>query len=76
MGAHMAELAEFCNGGIHEGFKVHDFHIAKSDKDLGLYVGAIGSAFMVVRVATAVSWGIAADKYGRKPILLISLISV
>ncbi|CAK9882716.1 unnamed protein product [Sphagnum jensenii] len=36
----------------------------------------VGSAFMVVRVATAVSWGIAADKYGRKPILLISLISV
>jgi len=35
-----------------------------------------GSAFMVVRVATAVSWGIAADKYVRKPILLISLSSV
>jgi Na+/melibiose symporter-like transporter len=35
-----------------------------------------GSAFMVVRVPTAVSWGIAEDKYGGKPIMLISLISV
>jgi hypothetical protein len=34
-----------------------------------------GSAFMVVQVASAVSWGIAADN-GQKPIMLIGLISV
>ncbi|CAM6008983.1 unnamed protein product [Sphagnum balticum] len=57
-------------------FMVQDFHITKSDKDLGFYVGAIGSAFMVGRATTAVLWGIAADKYGRKPVMLIGLISV
>jgi MFS family permease len=41
-----------------------------------LLVGAIGSAFMVGRATTAVLWGIAADKYGRKPVMLIGLISV
>ncbi|CAK9236620.1 unnamed protein product [Sphagnum troendelagicum] len=57
-------------------FMVQDFHIAKSDKDLGFYVGAIGAAFMVGRAMTAVLWGIAADKYGRKPVMLIGVISV
>ncbi|KAH8951267.1 hypothetical protein BDL97_09G018300 [Sphagnum fallax] len=57
-------------------FMVQDFHITKSDKDLGFYVGAIGAAFMVGRAMTAVLWGIAADKYGRKPVMLIGVISV
>jgi MFS family permease len=39
-------------------------------------VGFAGAAFMVGRAMTAVLWGIAADKYGRKPVMLIGLISV
>ena len=35
-----------------------------------------GSAFMVGRFATAVLWGMAADKYGRKPIIIIGVGSV
>jgi MFS family permease len=35
-----------------------------------------GSAFMVGRFLTSVQWGMAADKYGRKPIMCIGVISV
>jgi MFS family permease len=55
---------------------VRDFNIAKSDKDIGFYAGFLGSAFMVGRFLTSVQWGMAADKYGRKPIMCIGVISV
>jgi MFS family permease len=35
-----------------------------------------GASLLVGRALTAVHWGIAADKYGRKPIMVLSLISV
>jgi MFS family permease len=35
-----------------------------------------GSAFMVGRFSTAVFWGMAADKYGRKPVIIIGVGSV
>ncbi|CAK9201516.1 unnamed protein product [Sphagnum troendelagicum] len=57
-------------------FMVQDFHIAKSDKDIGYYAGAIGAAFMIGRALTATLWGYAADKYGRKPVIVAGLLSV
>ncbi|CAM8968314.1 unnamed protein product [Rhodiola kirilowii] len=57
-------------------FMVKDFHVAKRDEDIGFYAGFIGSAFMVGRALTAVLWGTAADKYGRKPVILIGTIAV
>ncbi|CAM6033384.1 unnamed protein product, partial [Sphagnum compactum] len=57
-------------------FMVQDFHITKSDKEIGFYAGLLGASLLVGRALTAVHWGIAADKYGRKPVMVLSLISV
>jgi len=35
-----------------------------------------GSAFMVGRTLTAVLWGIVADRYGRKPVIIFSVMAV
>ncbi|KAG6472159.1 hypothetical protein ZIOFF_069616 [Zingiber officinale] len=35
-----------------------------------------GASFMVGRASTSMLWGIVADKYGRKPVILISIFSV
>ena len=35
-----------------------------------------GCSFMVGRTLTSVIWGIVADRYGRKPVILIGIASV
>lgn len=35
-----------------------------------------GSAFMLGRALTSIYWGMVADRYGRKPIIIIGSISV
>ncbi|CAM6011815.1 unnamed protein product [Sphagnum balticum] len=57
-------------------FMVQDLHITKSDNEIGFYAGLLGASLLVGRALTAVQWGIAADKYGRKPVMVLSLISV
>ena len=44
-----------------------------SEVDVGKNSGIIGAAFFVGRVLTCYPWGIAADKYGKKKVLLISI---
>ena len=36
----------------------------------------VGSAFMFGRCLTSVLWGIIADRYGRKPVIVIGIIVV
>ncbi|TKY68429.1 zinc induced facilitator 1 [Spatholobus suberectus] len=57
-------------------FMVRDFHIAKTEADISSYAGYVGSAFMLGRCLTSVLWGIVADRYGRKPVLVIGIIAV
>ncbi|KAM7522667.1 hypothetical protein LguiA_012569 [Lonicera macranthoides] len=57
-------------------FMIRDFHIAKQEEDIGYYAGFVGSSFMVGRALTSVFWGVVADRYGRKPIILIGTFSV
>ncbi|XP_058079219.1 protein ZINC INDUCED FACILITATOR 1-like [Magnolia sinica] len=57
-------------------FMIRDFHIAKSEQDIGFYAGYVGAAFMIGRALTSVFWGIMADRYGRKPIIIIGTVSV
>ncbi|GLT57765.1 hypothetical protein SLA2020_307140 [Shorea laevis] len=57
-------------------FMVRDFHIAKREEDIGYYAGYVGSAFMFGRALTSVFWGIVADRYGRKPVIVIGIIAV
>ncbi|PIN17196.1 Permease of the major facilitator superfamily [Handroanthus impetiginosus] len=57
-------------------FMVRDFHIAKREEDIGYYAGFIGSSYMLGRVLTSVLWGAVADRYGRKPVIIIGCATV
>lgn len=49
-------------------------HLA--DADVGFYSGLIESLFSLTQALVMVLWGKAADTYGRKPVLVTSLIGV
>eukprot|EP01059_Diplonema_ambulator_P026419 TRINITY_DN4370_c0_g1_i1.p2 TRINITY_DN4370_c0_g1~~TRINITY_DN4370_c0_g1_i1.p2 ORF type:complete len:443 (+),score=139.21 TRINITY_DN4370_c0_g1_i1:1625-2953(+) len=55
-------------------FMIQDMGIP--EKDAGPYVGLVASMFMAGRASTSVLWGMFADRYGRKPPVLISLASL
>lgn len=55
-------------------FMIRDFHIAEREEDIGYYAGYVGSAFMFGRALTSVLWGMIADRYGRKPVILFGTI--
>ncbi|XP_052138941.1 probable peptide/nitrate transporter At3g43790 isoform X1 [Oryza glaberrima] len=57
-------------------FMIRDLHIAKQEEDIGFYAGFVGASYMFGRALSSVIWGIVADKYGRKPIIIITLISI
>ncbi|KAF3664110.1 Protein ZINC INDUCED FACILITATOR 1 [Capsicum annuum] len=56
--------------------KIRDFNIAKREEDIGSYAGYVGSAFMFGRALTSAFWGIVADRYGRKPVIIFGTFSV
>ncbi|KAL3731836.1 hypothetical protein ACJRO7_028665 [Eucalyptus globulus] len=57
-------------------FMIRDFHIAEREDDIGYYAGYLGCSFMFGRALTSVFWGIVADRYGRKPVIIMGTISV
>ncbi|KAK7343003.1 hypothetical protein VNO80_25964 [Phaseolus coccineus] len=57
-------------------FMVRDFNIAKTEADISYYAGYIGSSFMLGRCLTSVLWGVVADRYGRKPVIVIGVVVV
>ncbi|EFJ24565.1 hypothetical protein SELMODRAFT_101350 [Selaginella moellendorffii] len=57
-------------------FMVQDFHVTKSDADIGYFAGWIGSSFMAGRALTGILWGTIADKYGRKPVIFCGIMSI
>ncbi|XP_027340494.1 protein ZINC INDUCED FACILITATOR-LIKE 1-like [Abrus precatorius] len=57
-------------------FMVKDFNIAEREEDISAYGGYVGSAFMLGRCLTAILWGVIADRYGRKPVMIISIIAI
>ncbi|XP_019451622.1 PREDICTED: protein ZINC INDUCED FACILITATOR-LIKE 1-like [Lupinus angustifolius] len=57
-------------------FMVKDFNIAKTEAKISSYAGYVGSAFLLGRTLTSVIWGLIADRYGRKPVLVIGVTSV
>ncbi|KAJ1283350.1 hypothetical protein BS78_03G121900 [Paspalum vaginatum] len=50
---------------------IRDLKIAKEEQDIGFYAGFVGEQRLL-----AVPWGMFADKYGRKPCIVISILSV
>ncbi|KAI9157674.1 hypothetical protein LWI28_026113 [Acer negundo] len=57
-------------------YRIKDFHIAKREEDIGSYAGYVGASFMLGRALTSVLWGIVADRYGRKPVIIIGTATV
>ncbi|KAL3696231.1 hypothetical protein R1sor_010307 [Riccia sorocarpa] len=57
-------------------FMVDDFGIAAKKEDIGYYAGALGSVLMLGRFLSSVAWGIFADKYGRRVVFVLGLLSV
>ncbi|CAA3032695.1 ZINC INDUCED FACILITATOR-LIKE 1-like [Olea europaea subsp. europaea] len=57
-------------------FMIRDFHVAKREEDIGYYAGYIGSSYMLGRALTSVIWGAIADKFGRKPVIIIGCAAV
>ncbi|OQU86706.1 hypothetical protein SORBI_3003G131800 [Sorghum bicolor] len=55
---------------------IRDLKIAKQEQDIGFYAGFVGATYFVARTFSSVPWGIFADKYGRKPCIVISILSV
>ncbi|KAJ6802808.1 protein ZINC INDUCED FACILITATOR-LIKE 1-like isoform X2 [Iris pallida] len=57
-------------------FMIRDLHVAKRVEDIGFCAGFVGASYMFGRALTSVLWGIVADRYGRKPVMVIGTISV
>ncbi|XP_057991261.1 protein ZINC INDUCED FACILITATOR 1 isoform X3 [Hevea brasiliensis] len=57
-------------------FMVRDFKIAKREEDIGYYAGYVGSSFMLGRALTSIFWGVVADRYGRKPVIIMGTFTV
>ncbi|XP_020240906.1 probable peptide/nitrate transporter At3g43790 [Asparagus officinalis] len=55
--------------------EIRDLHIAKRVEDIGFYAGFVGSSYMLGRALTSLVWGMVADRWGRKPVILNGLIS-
>ncbi|KAI3781158.1 hypothetical protein L2E82_11161 [Cichorium intybus] len=57
-------------------FMIKDFNIAEKEEDISYYAGFVGSAYMIGRALTSVFWGVVADRYGRKPVILLGTSTV
>ncbi|KAM6584435.1 hypothetical protein CsatB_011437 [Cannabis sativa] len=55
---------------------VRDLKIANREEDIAYYAGYVGSAYMLGRALTSVFWGVIADRYGRKPVIIFGTIAL
>ncbi|KAL5205107.1 hypothetical protein ABZP36_009978 [Zizania latifolia] len=57
-------------------FMVRDLGVAQREEDIGYYAGFLGASYMVGRSFAAIFWGVVADRIGRKPVIMFSILSV
>ena len=57
-------------------FMMVDLGLVKSVNQAGAYAGFIAGAFMGGRMLSSLPWGVVADRWGRKPVLVISSIAI
>ncbi|MFS7969986.1 putative major facilitator superfamily, MFS transporter superfamily [Helianthus anomalus] len=55
---------------------VRDFNIVEKEEDISYYAGFVGSAYMIGRALSSVLWGVVADRYGRKPVIILGTSTV
>ena len=56
-------------------FMVESYHVARHEEDLGAWVGTAGAAVSVGQLLSSFFWGIAADKFGRRPVMLLGMVN-
>ncbi|CAM0950354.1 unnamed protein product [Alopecurus aequalis] len=56
-------------------FMIQDLHVAQRVEDIGFYAGFLGASYMVGRAFASIFWGMVADRIGRKPVIVISILS-
>ncbi|KAL6640468.1 hypothetical protein ACP70R_021591 [Stipagrostis hirtigluma subsp. patula] len=56
-------------------FMIRDLHITERVEDIGFYVGFLGASYMLGRSLTSMIWGMVADRIGRKPVIMITILS-
>ncbi|KAK9067478.1 hypothetical protein SSX86_014808 [Deinandra increscens subsp. villosa] len=56
--------------------QIRDFNIAETEEDISYYAGFVGCAYMIGRALTSVFWGMIADRYGRKPVIVLGTSTV
>lgn len=54
-------------------FMIRDLGICKHEADISIYTGYLASTFSFFQAISAIYWGNASDKYGRKPVLMAGL---
>jgi MFS family permease len=54
---------------------VKDFAIVEDDTKIGYYAGFLAATFSLSQFVTGLGWGYLSDRYGRRPILLVGLLS-
>ncbi|KQJ92423.1 protein ZINC INDUCED FACILITATOR-LIKE 1 [Brachypodium distachyon] len=57
-------------------FMIQDLHVAQREEDIGFYAGFLGASYMVGRGFASIFWGMVADRIGRKPVIMISIVSI
>ncbi|CAN6339505.1 unnamed protein product [Urochloa humidicola] len=57
-------------------FMIRDLHIAQREEDIGFYAGFVGASYMLGRALTSTIWGMVADRIGRKPVIILAILSV
>eukprot|EP01039_Chlorochromonas_danica_P004742 gene4742-5193_t len=57
-------------------FMIVDFHMSPDVDTAGYSAGWITGMFMIGRTLAGIPWGMAADKYGRKICLILSMINI
>ncbi|CAD6232032.1 unnamed protein product [Miscanthus lutarioriparius] len=57
-------------------FMIRDLNIAKQTQDIGFYAGFVGASYMCGRAISSTVWGIVADKHGRKPVIVLTLVAI
>ncbi|KAL9242647.1 hypothetical protein vseg_016630 [Gypsophila vaccaria] len=57
-------------------FMIRDFHISDDESDVSFYAGFVGCSYMLGRALTSVLWGVIADRYGRKPVIILGMVNI
>ena len=54
-------------------FMVDSYGVARTEEDLGAWVGAAGAAVSVGQLLSSYAWGALSDRIGRRPVMLMGM---